>query len=89
MRFRAVRQTEWITAGARDIGAGGTFITTETPEPIESEIVLELVLPTSDQVFTLAAVVRWTSPDGMGVQFVGEPAGVLLELTDYFATLTA
>jgi Tfp pilus assembly protein PilZ len=89
VRFRAVRQTEWITASARDIGAGGAFITTDQAEPIGAELVLELVLPTSDQVFTLSAAVRWRSPDGMGVQFVGEPADVLLELTDYFATLTA
>ena len=84
-----MHQTEWITAGGRDIGAGGAFITTDTPEPVETEIVIELVLPTSDQVFTLSAVVRWTSPAGMGIQFVGEPADLLLELTDYFATLTA
>lgn len=90
MRFRAVGKTAWMTAGARDVGAGGAFIiTTPVTEEIDTEIVLELVLPTSDQVFTLAAVVRWISPDGMGVQFVGEPADVLLELTDYFATLTA
>jgi N-acetylmuramic acid 6-phosphate (MurNAc-6-P) etherase len=89
VRFRAVGKTEWVTAGARDVGAGGAFITTSGTEEIDTEIVLELVLPTSDQVFTLSAVVRWTSPDGMGVAFVGEAADVLLELTDYFATLTA
>jgi hypothetical protein len=89
VRFRVVGETEWITASARDVGAGGAFITTEAMQDLGAEILLELVLPTSDQVFTLSAAVRWTSPDGMGVQFVGEPADVLLELTDYFATLTA
>jgi Tfp pilus assembly protein PilZ len=84
-----VRQTEWIAAGARDVGAGGAFVTTPAIEPIDTEIVLELVLPTSDQVFTLSAVVRWSSPDGMGVEFIGAPSDVLLELNDYFATLTA
>jgi Tfp pilus assembly protein PilZ len=89
VRYRAARQTEWVTAGARDVGVGGAFITTACTEEIATEIVLELVLPTSDQVFTLSAVVRWISPDGMGVQFLSEPAHVLLELNDYFATLTA
>ena len=89
VRFRLAGGTEWVTAGARDVGAGGAFIITKTAEPISAEIVLELVLPTSDQVFTLSARVRWSSPDGMGVEFLGEPADVLLELTDYFATLTA
>ena len=88
MRFRAVDKSAWVTAAARDVSAGGAFITTSTAEPRGTEIVLELVLPTSDQVFTLSAIVRWVSPDGMGVQFIGEPADVLLELTDYFATLT-
>lgn len=90
VRFRAVDEPDWTAATARDVGAGGAFIVIAAPAPeIGTEIVLELVLPTSDQVFTLSAVVRWTSPEGMGVQFTGEPAGVLLELTDYFATLTA
>jgi Tfp pilus assembly protein PilZ len=89
VRFRAVAHTAWVSAGARDVGAGGAFITTTEVQPVDTELLLELVLPTSDQVFTLSAVVRWSSPDGMGVQFVGEPADVLLELTDYFATLTA
>ena len=89
IRFRVVHQTEWIAAAARDVGAGGAFITTSRIEEADTELVLELVLPTSDQVFTLSAVVRWTSPDGMGVAFVGEPSDVLLELNDYFVTLTA
>ncbi len=89
VRFRAVGQTEWISAAARDVGAGGAFITTEAVLEIGAELVLELVLPTSDQVFALSAAVRWISPEGMGVQFAGEPASVLLELTDYFATLTS
>jgi hypothetical protein len=89
VRYRAAEEADWIAAGASDIGAGGAFITTPVTCGIGTEIVLELVLPTSDQVFTLSAVVRWASPDGMGVQFVGETAEVLLELTDYFATLTA
>jgi PilZ domain len=89
VRFRAVGKTTWVTGGVRDVGAGGAFITTSSAEPVGTELVLELVLPTSDQVFTLSGVVRWTSPDGMGVQFVGEPTDVLLELIDYFATLTA
>jgi hypothetical protein len=89
VRFRAVGETAWVTAAARDVGAGGAFITTLEAPAEGTELLLELVLPTSDQVFTLSAVVRWTSPDGMGVQFVGEPTDVLLELTDYFATLTA
>ena len=70
VRFRAVAQTEWIAAGARDVGAGGAFIITSQAAEAGTEIVIELVLPTSDQVFTLSAAVRWVSPEGMGVQFI-------------------
>jgi hypothetical protein len=39
-------------------------------------------------VFDLPCLVRWVAPDGMGVEFVGVEVDVLLELNDYFATLT-
>ncbi len=42
-------------------------------------------------MFELPAVVRWCRPGadgGIGVQFVGVDVDVLLELNDYFATLT-
>ena len=53
-------------------------------------MILEFSLPTSDQVFTLPAIVRWSRErDGMGVQFVGVDVDVLLELNDYFSSLTA
>lgn len=89
MNFRAASEESWISATARDVGAGGAFIVTSEPRAVSDALVIELVLPTSDQVFTLTAVVRWVSPAGMGVEFLGEPTDVLLELTDYFATLTA
>ena len=51
---------------------------------------VELSLPTSDQVFTLPAIVKWSrDKDGMGIQFVGVDVDILLELNDYFATFTA
>jgi hypothetical protein len=58
--------------------------------PIGTTITVELKLTSSDQTFVLPAVVRWVSDDGgMGVQFVGVDVDVLLELNDYFASLTA
>lgn len=89
MKFRAAAHTAWVPAETRNIGVGGAFVVTRLVQPVGSSIALELVLPTSEQVFTLPAVVRWTDGDGMGVQFVGVDVDVLLELNDFFATLTA
>jgi PilZ domain-containing protein len=91
VRFRAAEHTGWVSAETRNIGVGGAFIACQLVQPIGSNLTIELTLPTSDQVFTLPAVVRWASNDhggGMGVQFVGVDVDVLLELNDYFATLT-
>jgi Tfp pilus assembly protein PilZ len=88
VRFRAASHTAWVTAETRNVGVGGAFIATPLVQPVGTALTLELSLPTSDQVFALPSVVRWASGDGMGVQFVGVDVDVLLELNDYFATLT-
>jgi hypothetical protein len=89
VRFRAAAHTAWVAAETRNIGVGGAFIATALVQPTGTQLTLELRLPTSDQMFQLPAVVRWSAADGMGVQFVGVDVDVLLELNDYFATLTA
>jgi hypothetical protein len=88
VRFRAASQHAWVIAETRNIGAGGAFVATSLVEPVGTSLTIELVLPTSDRVFTLPCAVRWVAPDGMGVEFVGVEVDVLLELNDYFATLT-
>ena len=88
VRFRAAGHTAWVEAQTRNIGIGGAFIVTQLIQPSGSQLSIELVLPSSDQSFALPAIVRWAATDGMGVQFVGVDVDVLLELNDYFATLT-
>ncbi|MBA3394833.1 MAG: PilZ domain-containing protein [Deltaproteobacteria bacterium] len=88
VRFRAGAHTAWIAAETRNIGVGGAFIVTELVQAVGSPLTVEVRLPTTDQLFTLTSVVRWAAGDGMGVQFVGVDVDVLLELNDYFATLT-
>jgi hypothetical protein len=88
VRFRTAGQTAWLEAETRNVGIGGAFIVTPVIQPSGSQLAVELILPSSDQAFSLPAVVRWAAPDGMGVQFVGVDVDVLLELNDYFATLT-
>jgi hypothetical protein len=90
VKFRAHEHTGWVVARTRDIGTGGAFIESQLLQPVGSTLTVELTLPTTDQTFTLPAVVRWaaTGPEGgMGVQFIGVDVDVLLELNDYFSSL--
>jgi hypothetical protein len=90
VRYRTTLHPAWIAAETRNIGIGGAFIAAAVLQTMGTSLTLELVLPTSEQVFTLPAIVRWSKPgDGMGVQFVGVDVDILLELNDYFSTLTA
>jgi hypothetical protein len=90
VKFRAHDHTGWVTALTRDIGTGGAFIYSPLVQPVGSALTVELTLPTTDQTFTLPAIVRWASPGiegGMGVQFIGVDVDILLELNDYFSSL--
>jgi type IV pilus assembly protein PilZ len=53
----------------KDISVGGMFIETETPSAFGSEVVVVVELPGQKDKLTLPAVVRWTNPQGMGIQF--------------------
>ena len=88
IRFRTAGHTAWVSAETRNIGVGGAFIVSKLVQTAGAQIAVELTLPHSDRTFALPAVVRWSSGEGMGVQFVGVDVDVLLELNDYFATLT-
>jgi hypothetical protein len=90
VRFRTPPHPTWVEAETRNIGVGGAFIACHAVEPVGTTLTLELKLPTSQQTFTLPAIVRWASRSegGMGVQFVGVDVDVLLELNDYFSSLT-
>ncbi len=96
VRYRTIAAPEWVTTATRNIGVGGAFLegppagATGAFPPIGMTITLELQLPTSDQTFRLPAIVRWASADGgVGVQFVDVDVDVLLELNDYFSSLTS
>ncbi len=91
VRFRVPPHTAWVPAETRDIGVGGAFIISQLLQPIGGALTIELALPNTDQVFVLPAIVRWASSGpngGMGVQFVGVDVDVLLELNDYFSSVT-
>lgn len=91
MRFRRADVTEWTSAETRNIGVGGAFVVTPVPLPVGTPLVVELTVPTANRTFELTALVRWTAEGangGVGVQFVDVDIDVLLDLNDYFASLT-
>lgn len=88
---------EWHDAETRNIGVGGAFVASAAPASVGTPIELELEVPTCDHPLVLKGRVRWSQvPDqvkdgedaGMGVQFQAVDIDVLLELNDYFASLT-
>src|SRR2546421_4307417 len=82
VRFRAAADTSWVTAETRNIGIGGAFIATATVLSAGTKLTVDITLPTTDQHFTLPAVVRWAAPTGMGVQVVDVDVDVLLGPND-------
>ncbi len=88
VRYKTTLHPAWITAETRNIGVGGAFIATSVVQAVGTAMTVELSLPTSDQIFSLPAIVRWAAEgEGMGIQFVGVDVNVLLELNDYFGSL--
>jgi hypothetical protein len=83
-------------AFTRNVGIGGAFIVTPEPESPGTMLRLSLRVPTATDPVSVRAEVRWTSngdgtPEslsGMGVKFLGLEVEELLQLNEYFASLT-
>ncbi len=58
-----------VDAYSRDLSIGGMFITTDKVTPFGAAVSLYMHLPGVKQEVTVKGTVRWTEPDGMGVQF--------------------
>jgi hypothetical protein len=56
-------------ARCHDLSLGGMFIETPAPLPYGARLRLYLRLPGLRDETTIDAIVRWSKPDGMGVQF--------------------
>lgn len=58
-----------IEAMSRDMSIGGMFVETNIVAPFSSVVPVEVMLPTAKQPIRVKGTVRWTQPDGMGLQF--------------------
>ncbi len=63
------QETDRRGGRAKDISLGGMFVETSDPPAFGTEVIVELTLPGQAASFILLGVVRWTHPDGMGIQF--------------------
>lgn len=58
-----------FTGRSKDISIGGMFLFTSASVPFGADVKLRIGLPGARQEFTLPGVVRWTNPEGVGIQF--------------------
>jgi uncharacterized protein (TIGR02266 family) len=82
-------------AHTRDIGVGGAFVVTTTPEPPGTRLTLSVHVPTASEPIQVRGEVRWVTPGGvagappgMGLRFEALEVESLLQLGEYFASLT-
>lgn len=61
--------TEVGEGTSTDISVGGMFVQSAKPAPFGAEVTVRARLPGQADESVLPGVVRWTRPDGMGVQF--------------------
>ena len=70
-----------------DVGIGGMFIETLYPAPFGEQVTVFMKLPELKEEAAIKGVVRWTEPDGMGVQFSVMGARETYALTKLIASL--
>jgi PilZ domain len=66
---RVVHEGHEFTAVGRDISIGGVFVATDSKVPFGARVTLHIDAQGSLPPLTLPAVCRWSSPDGIGMQF--------------------
>lgn len=76
-----------VEAICRDLSLGGMFIETTSPAPFGATIEVQLSLPGLKQPTSIASIVRWTTPEGMGVQFGVMGARETYALTQLLSSL--
>ncbi len=68
-----------------DMSLGGAFIKTQAQMAFGTKLTLNVRLPKSDDALQLDAVVRWTKPAGIGVQFGALGARETYAITEHLA----
>ena len=69
LEFHTKNDGRRVAGLAKDISVGGMFVQTEEPAAFGTEVIIYLTLRGDAKELRLPGVVRWTSGNGMGVQF--------------------
>ena len=81
-----------LKAFTRDVGVGGAYIVTTDPAAPGTPLQVTLLVPGGDGRVSVRAEVRWAAPagdpPGMGVKFLALEVDELLQLNEYFSSLT-
>lgn len=75
-------------AVTRNIGVGGAYIELADPMDVGTQMIVSIDVPTAGDPIEVKAEVRWTDAEGMGVKFSELDVDQLLQLSEYFASLT-
>ena len=78
-------------AYTRNIGVGGAFVVTDLPPEPGTPLVMSIHVPTASAPIEVSGEVRWAAadPPGMGVKFGHLGVEDVLQLNEFFASLTA
>jgi hypothetical protein len=76
------QESEFVDAVGRDVSLSGTLVETSAPADFGAEVIVHLTLPGSGAESQIAARVRWTTSEGMGLQFGSLGARETLVITE-------
>jgi type IV pilus assembly protein PilZ len=62
-----------LDTSSRDLSLGGAFLFSKRTLPFNSRVTVSFRLPGLDADTVVACTVRWSTPDGIGIQF--DPMG--------------
>ena len=81
--------SETLECVSRNVSLGGMFLVSESSVPYGTEVELTFLLPALKEHVTVAATVRWSGPDGFGVQFGSLRAREVWALNQFFKATEA
>src|SRR5262249_53431043 len=69
LEFQTKNSERRCAGVAKDICVGGMFVQTDEPAAFGAEVVVHVTLTPDNKALRLPGIVRWTRPNGMGIQF--------------------
>ena len=73
---------EPVWAVSRDLSQGGIFVQTPAPPPVGVTVIATVLVPANGRAIRMEGVVRWASPEGMGIELLCLGAREAHELTE-------